>query len=221
MGIAGLILAALLAASMSSIDSGLNSICTLLIMDFHRRYGIGRAWLAKRIGKPEESLTEDDELLLARPLTLVVGVAATVAALFLAQIQDIFEIMIGVANTFGAPLLAVFLLGMFTRRCTGVAAFCSLILGTLFTVGISLVYRFEALAPLRPTRFKIDDVWMVTFGTAFTLVVGYLLSFFLGRPKSVRELRGLVAGCGRLGMRAVDEELPLIAEPSVETRWKR
>jgi hypothetical protein len=62
---------------------------------------------------------------------------------------------------------------------------------------------------------------MVTFGTAFTLVVGYLLSFFLGRPKSVRELRGLVAGCGRLGMRAVDEELPLIAEPSVETRWKR
>jgi Na+/proline symporter len=221
MGIAGLILAALLAASMSSIDSGLNSICTLLIMDFHRRYGIGRAWLAKKIGKPEESLTEDDELLLARPLTLVVGVAATVAALFLAQVRDIFDIMIGVANTFGAPLLAVFLLGMFTRRCTGVAAFCSLILGTLFTVGISLIYRFEALAPLRPTRFKIDDVWMVTFGTAFTLVVGYLLSFFLGRPKSVRELRGLVAGCGRLGMRAVDEELPLIAEPSVETRWKR
>lgn len=220
MGIAGLILASLLAASMSSIDSGLNSICTLLIMDFHRRYGIGRVWLANRIGKPEDTLTEDDELLLARPLTLVVGVVATVAALFLAQVRDIFDIMIAVANTFGAPLLAVFLLGIFTRRCTGAAALAALILGTLFTVGLSLIYRFEALAALRPTAFKIDDIWMVTFGTLFTLVVGYLFSFVLGQPKSIRELRGLVAGCGRLGMRAIDEEIPLVAAPPIENRWK-
>ncbi len=44
-GLAGLILAALLAASMSSMDSGLNSVCTLLITDFHRRLGIGRSTL--------------------------------------------------------------------------------------------------------------------------------------------------------------------------------
>lgn len=220
MGVAGLILAALLAASMSSIDSGLNSICTLMIMDFHRRYGLGRAWLARRLKRDEDALTEDDELVLARPLTLVIGLAATTASLFLAEVRDIFEIMIAVANTFGAPLLAIFLLGIFTRRCTGAAALAALVLGTVFTVGMSIVYRFDALATLRPTSFRIDDVWMVTFGTLFTLLIGYLLSFVLGRRKDARELRGLVAGCGRLGVRAVDEDLPLITAPTPGTRWK-
>src|SRR5678816_3155424 len=108
-GAAGLIVAALLAACMSSIDSGLNSICTLLVMDFHRRYGVGRAWLAKKLGKTPETLTESDELKLAQPLTLAVGVGATLFAIGVAQVRDIFDIMIIIANTLGAPLLAIFL----------------------------------------------------------------------------------------------------------------
>ena len=54
-GIAGLILAALFAASMSSMDSGLNSISTLLIVDFHRRLGWGRRQLARFRSKPVEA----------------------------------------------------------------------------------------------------------------------------------------------------------------------
>ena len=52
-GLAGLILAALLAASMSSMDSGLNSVCTLLITDFHRRLGLGRRSLARTCTNPK------------------------------------------------------------------------------------------------------------------------------------------------------------------------
>ena len=99
-------------------DSGLNSICTLLIVDFHRRLGIGRHWLARRLNKPVAELTEADELRIGRPLVLILGLCATVFSLIIAQINDIFAIMIEVVNTFGGPLLAVFLLGMFTRRAT-------------------------------------------------------------------------------------------------------
>lgn len=216
-GVAGLIVAALLAASMSSIDSGLNSICSLLIIDLHRRYGLGRQWLADRLQKPVGELNEEDELKLAQPLTLVVGVAATFAALIVAQLGNVFTIMVDVANTFGAPLLAIFLLGMFTRRCTAAAAWWSLVAGTLFTVSLMLANHFELL---RPLGVNMNGLWNVTFGTLFTLALGYLLSLFLGRPKSKMELKGLVAGCGTLGVRASDEEMTIISGPEEAVRWK-
>ncbi len=62
--------------------------------------------------------------------------------------------------------------------------------------------------------------WNVTFGTIFTLACGYLLSFFIGRPKSKMELKGFVAGCGTLGVRASDEEMTIISGPEEATRWK-
>lgn len=213
-GVAGLIVAALLAASMSSIDSGLNSICSLLVIDLHRRYGVGRQWLADRLKKPVGELNEEDELKLAQPLTLVVGVAATLAALIVAQLGNVFTIMVDVANTFGAPLLSVFLLGMFTRRCTAAAAYWALIVGTLFTVGLMLGNQYDLIRP------KMNGIWNVTFGTIFTLVLGYVLSFVVGRAKSKMELKGLVAGCGTLGVRASDEEMTIISGPEEVVRWK-
>jgi Na+/proline symporter len=221
-GAAGLILAALLAASMSSIDSGLNSICSLLVMDFHRRYGWAKKWLARRVKKEPSELTEADELRLAQPLTLFIGLAATLFAIGLSHIADIFTIMVSVANTFGAPLLAVFLLGMLTRRTTGTAAFLATVLGGLFTLGITVYGKLVAGGTLGPRAFAFADIWNVIFGVVFTLAVGYLLSFVVGRRKSNAELRGLVAGCGTLGVRATDEVTPIIGSPDEppENRWR-
>ncbi|MFN0021019.1 MAG: sodium:solute symporter family transporter [Pirellulaceae bacterium] len=221
-GAAGLIVAALLAACMSSIDSGLNSICTLLVMDFHRRYGIGRAWLAKRLGKTPETLNESDELKLAQPLTLAVGVGATLFAMAVAQVRDIFEIMIAIANTFGAPLLAVFLLGMFTRRCTGKGAFFGLVTGSMLTVGISALSLLKKYGFVAPEVWPFHDIWTVTFGVVFTLVAGYGASLVFGKAKSKTELRGLVYGVGHLGVLAVDEEAQILGEidPDAPGRWK-
>lgn len=221
-GAAGLIFAALLAASMSSIDSGLNSICTLLVMDVHRRYGVGRGWLARRVGKAPDELDEQDELRLARPLTLAVGIAATLFSLAVAQVGEIFAIMIELVNTFGAPLLAVFLLGMFTRRMTAAAAVLSLVGGTLFTVYLMLMSRFEGLAAIAwPLEERLSGVWTVTLGTIFTLLLGYLASFVVGQRKGKLELRGLVVGLGTPGVLAIDEEMPLLAEPEPDRRWRR
>lgn len=219
-GVAGLIVAALLAASMSSLDSGLNSLCSLLIIDFHRRYGWGRAWLAGRLNKPVGQLDTEDELKLARPLTLVVGIAATLFALLIAQLGNVFQIMVAVVNTFGAPLLAIFLLGMLTRRCTALAAFWSLLVGTLFTTTLVAFNQFEFLSPYWPLPIRFHDIWNVTFGTLFTLVVGYGLSFIIGTVKSRGELRGLVAGCGTLGVRAIEEEVPIVSPPEEPQRWR-
>ncbi len=204
-GLAGLILAALLAASMSSMDSGLNSICTLLITDFHRRLGIGRGLLARWVKKDVSELNEADELLIGRPLVLIIGVAATMFSLFIAQIDDIFTIMIAVVNTFGGPLLAVFLLGMFSRRTTSAGAIGALLLGTLFTLWLMVANSYPSMSWLWPWQQKLHGIWPLSFGVVFSLIVGYGLSFFLGRPPDRERLRGLVVGIGQLGVRDPEE----------------
>jgi Na+/proline symporter len=200
-GAAGLIVAALLAASMSSMDSGLNSICTLLLADFYRRLGWGRSWLARRVGKTTEQLTEADELRLARPLTLAIGIAATAFSLVVAQLGSIFDLMISVVNTLGGPLLAIFLLGIFTRRTTAAGALAGLILGVLLTLWLTLANQYAALAFLWPFPQKLAGTWPLIFGVVFTLAAGYGLSLFLGKAQTKEALRGLTLGCGRLGMR--------------------
>jgi sodium-dependent multivitamin transporter 6 len=223
-GVAGLILAALLAASMSSMDSGLNSICTLIVVDFHRRLGWGRHWLAAKVDKPVEKLTEEDELRLARPLVLVIGVAATLFSFIMAQLENIFQIMIAVINTFGGPLLAIFLLGMFTRRCTARGALASLTLGSLFTLWLTAANQFESCAFMWPFAEKLGAMWPLSFGVVFTLAVGYAVSLVSGGQKSKRELQGLVAGIGRIGIRDPEVASPDIGdfdlEPPREDRWK-
>lgn len=223
MGLAGLILAALFAASMSSMDSGLNSITTLLITDFHRRLGWGRGWLARWLGKPVEELNEADELRLGRPLVLLIGIGATLFSLVVGRLGNIFDIMVSVVNTFGGPLLAIFLLGIFTRRVNGRAALVALVAGTLFTLWLTAANQYPSLAFLWPFAQRISGIWPLVFSVPATLLLGYLLSFVLGRPKTRDELRGLVWGIGQLGVREPAEVSIEVLPPQTgktEPRWK-
>ncbi|MEX0938370.1 MAG: hypothetical protein WDZ59_10970 [Pirellulales bacterium] len=197
-GIAGLILAALLAASMSSMDSGLNSITTLAVMDFYRRLGWGRGAVARWRRKPVDALSEDDELWLGRVLVVIIGAAATLFSLWVSQIESsIFDVMIRVVNTFGAPLLGIFLLGMFTRRTTAAGALVGLAGGVLMTPW--LVFAPEL--GMWPWQVRLNPIWPVTFGLGFTLLLGYAASLVVGRVKSAAELDGLVVWLGKLGER--------------------
>lgn len=204
LGVAGLVLAALFAASMSSIDSGLNSVCTLLITDFQRRLGWGRTWLATRRNKSPEELDESDELYLSRWLVVALGVVATLFALIVSMIDDIFSIMIAVVNTFGGPLLAVFLLGVFTRRTTARAALLALVTGTLMTIWIMAANTYDSLAWAWPFPQRLASPWTLLFSVLSTLILGYAGSFLLGQRKSRVELRGLVRGIGQLGNREAE-----------------
>ncbi|HZL91906.1 MAG TPA: hypothetical protein VFB96_26280 [Pirellulaceae bacterium] len=225
-GAAGLVVAALLAACLSSIDSGLNSVCSLFVMDLHRRFGVGKAWLARKLNKQPAELTEADELVLARPLTIIVGIGATLFSLLMAQADDLTCIGVGVANTLSAPLLGVFLLGMFTRRCTAAGALVAMIGGGLCTVGIAACNKLAA-AGLLPSEYAPHDIWIVTIGTLATLIIGYAASVVIGKRKTNRELRGLVWGCGNPGVLTSEEEVTVIGEleekddeESGGVRWK-
>lgn len=166
--------------------------------------------MAARVGKPVDELTGQDELRLGRPLVLAVGLAATAFSLAVAQIADIFAVMVALVNTFGGPLLGVFVLGIFTRRTTAEGALAGLIGGTLVTLYLTVANGYDAAAWLWPLEWKLDGVWPLGFGVAATIAIGLVTSLVTGRRKPKDELRGLVVGIGTLGERRPIEEANLV-----------
>ena len=205
-GTAGVVLAALAAAVMATIDSALNSLATVLMVDFHRRFGWAEGWLARQCGKQPDELDQTDELRLGRPMVLILGAAVVVISLVVAEFGGGLGFVLRVLNIFAGPLLGVFLLGLFTRRTTGPAAVAALVLGMLTALWATFGHT-AAWAPIWPFEGPQGPFWPLLFALAATLAAGYVLSFLVGSRKSRDELSGLVVGLGRLGhLLEIEEE---------------
>jgi len=102
-GVSGLMITALFAAAMSSMDSGISCVATVIINDFV---------------KPLRGNTDDDaqDLVLARWLTFGLGIFATALAFYVSTFEQLIEAYTSVISLFNAPILALFLLGIFSRR---------------------------------------------------------------------------------------------------------
>jgi len=107
-GVIGFIFVAIMAALMSSLDSGLNSLSAVTMKDFYQRY-----W------KPHAE--EKHYLIASKIITLIWGIFCVVAALVFTAFGDATRhTTIVLINAIGSllygPILAAFLIGMFTKR---------------------------------------------------------------------------------------------------------
>jgi len=127
-GVTGLIIAGLIAATMSSIDSGSNS-CT-------------RAWLSdilEPISKKKTSIKS------TRIFSVIFGMIIIVMSLFIGKLGSIFEIANKIVNGFGSPLLALFILGLYSHKFSPKAVFWGGIVGATFSASVSLFVNNLAL----------------------------------------------------------------------------
>jgi Na+/proline symporter len=102
-GVSGLLVAALFAAAMSSMDSGISCVSTVIIHDFLRP-------------ARKTPATEAHDLKLARTLTFALGASATALAFYVSRFENLIEAYTTNVSLFNAPILGLFLLGMLTRR---------------------------------------------------------------------------------------------------------
>jgi Na+/proline symporter len=143
-----------------------------------------------------------------------------VLSIVVAPIADVFSTMGLLVSAIGAPLLAVFSLGMLTRRTSATAALAAMGCGGLFSLAFPATSKLAASRVISPPYATVE-VWNVVFAFAFTFALGYVLSFIVGRRRENAELRGLVAGCGKLGVRSSDEAIPLISAPEEQSNEER
>lgn len=132
-GLTGLILAGLFAAAMSSVDSGVHSCASAVLSDF-----------ARPVDEASPAAV-DRRLRAARLWTGVMGVLATLAATQVYRLGSVFAMANRVINGLGSPLLAVMLLGMFSRRANAPGMLVGGILGVVFSVGVCIGIPFLAL----------------------------------------------------------------------------
>jgi SSS family transporter len=157
-GIAGLVIAAILAAAMSNLSAALNSLASTTIMDFYRP-------LTSRAGRPERD--EAHYLKLARRSTLVWGAVLFGIGWIARNWGSVLEAGLSIASILYGALLGVFLLGLLTRRVGENGAMSGMI-ASLITMFIVKGYT------------SIAWTWYVLIGTSATLIAGYLASIVLG-----------------------------------------
>lgn len=170
-GMAGLVIAAALAAGMSSLDSSINAISTVVIVDVYRRH------LAP--GRDDRHyLRAAWWIAAAASLAMIAG--ATL--LLYAEGPTLQDVSIKLTSLLGGGVLAIYLLGFGTRigdaRAVWGGVACTLTF-TLWTLGL------------------FPDSWSIPFDTYYTAAIGNVVMFVVGfglaslLPKHPRDLRGL------------------------------
>jgi SSS family transporter len=145
-GLAGLTIAAILAAAMSNLSAALNALASTTVMDFVRQW--------------RPALPEGTYLRWARWATLVWGAVLFVVGLAARHWGRILEAGLSIASVLYGALLGVFLLGILTKRPGQIAAIGGMLAG------------FTATFLLRTT---VAYTWYVLIGSLTTLIVGGLL----------------------------------------------
>ncbi|MDX1672480.1 MAG: sodium:solute symporter [Balneolaceae bacterium] len=119
-GILGLVLAGLIAAMMSSIDSGLNSVSTLVTMDFYQQR------------HPEKN--QEELMGIGRWITFIVMLIAVVWAPQIQNFEKLWDYLQYVLSWFSPPVLALFAMGLFWKRATKTGAMWCIAVGAVITV---------------------------------------------------------------------------------------
>jgi SSS family solute:Na+ symporter len=158
LGLGGIFVAAVLAAAMSSVAAEFNSLSTVTVIDFYRRW-------VRREG------TDAHFLLISKFATGLWGVFACVVAVYAATLGSLIEVVNRFGSFFYGSILGVFLLAMvpFARP---LGAFVGLIAG----MGAVAAVTFGAPS--------VSFLWHNVIGAVVVVVVGSLLSMM--RPGTAR-----------------------------------
>ena len=167
-GVLGLVLAGFIAALMSSIDSGLNSVSTLFTMDFYQKM------------YPEKSTKE--LMKVGRWVTLIIMIIATAWAPQIVHFEKLWDYLQQALSWFCPPVLALFIVGLFWKGANSRGALWCIVVGTVISV-FSIVFNS---APWKPHFLYMTGIHFAI--SCLALIVGSMT----GTGKSEEELRNVV-----------------------------
>lgn len=154
-GISGLVIAGLLAAAMSSLSSGLNSVSSVISEDLLKRF-------RKSGGKaPIDSLVQ------IKRLSYLTGFVVMGLSFFIGEVSgNLLDVLMKVVNLFVAPLFVLFFMALFIPFATERGTFAAGIVSVFVAVAIA----FYGL-------FGITVLWIMPSSLAAGILSGVLLSF--------------------------------------------
>jgi len=130
-GLKGLIIAAILAASMSTIDSALNSSATVLFVDYYKKFF-----------RPDAS--EKSSINFLRITTVVWGLLGIAFALLLINAESALDIWWQISGIFGGGILGLFLLAVFNVKVTTTQGIVSAVFSIVIIIWGSFMRELPA-----------------------------------------------------------------------------
>ena len=164
-GLAGLLIAAILAAAMSSVDTSLNSSATVTLSDLYKRY--------VRPGAGER-----ESMRVLHAATLAFGALGTGAALAMIGVQSVLAAWWELSGIFAGGMLGLFLLGRIVRKARSPAAALAVTVGVLVILWLSLSAKWSFLPPA--LRNPLHAHMTIVVGTLTIFLVGLLASRVAG-----------------------------------------
>ena len=175
-GVAGLMVAAILAAAMSNLSAAVNSLSSSSMVDFYL------AW------KPHAD--ERERARLSRVMTLFWAALLFVLALLSRGGGHVVEVGLSIASVAYGALLGVFLLGTLTKTATETGAMIGMIGGLAANI---LLWKQPHALPLTLGKAqllfpKIAWTWFVLIGSLLTFILGWSMSKILPKDKRAQKI---------------------------------
>lgn len=163
-GVTGLIIAGIFAAAMATLSGIMNSVATLISVDFYEKLAKNRT--------PKQSV------FFAEMMTVVVGLVGIGTALVLSRfdIHSLFDVSIELAGLLGGGFAGAYTLGMFTRRANSPGVAIGIGASIVLTL---VVWSFDMVHPY----------FYLAISILLCIVIGYLASLMF--PAPTRSLEGL------------------------------
>jgi Na+/proline symporter len=166
-GIAGLLVAAILAAAMSNLSAALNSLSSTTVVDFYMGF--------------RPNAADAERMLVSRASTVMWALVLFAVAVYSVHAGgkgNVVEIGLSIASVAYGCLLGVFLLGTLTKYATQTGAIVGMITG--FALNLAL-WKF----PGNPILPHVAYTWYVLIGAIATFAIGSLASLIF-RKQSPR-----------------------------------
>lgn len=172
LGLKGLILAAILASAMSSIDSSLNGIATLFFSNIYLRY------FNKHPGR-EKSMQ------ILHRVSIITGVIAIGLAMSMLKIKSVWDVWFTISTILGGAVFGIFILGFVSKQINSFTAVIGLIVG----VSVVMWMTFSQQIAFLPSMLKnpFHQLMSGVIGTLVIIASGLLYSRFFGKPNNIKH----------------------------------
>jgi solute:Na+ symporter, SSS family len=157
-GLAGLFMASIIAAILTTVDSGINSLATVTMTDFQIRLGT-------------REMTDAEGVRWARIWTVIWGALTTAfgVLIYATATENISRVAFQVLGLFSGSVLSVFLLGILTKRTNSTGALAGTAIGSAIAIWSNYFL-------VNGEGERVCYTWPIVFGVAATVIVAYAVS---------------------------------------------
>jgi SSS family solute:Na+ symporter len=170
-GLTGLVVSAIFAAAMSCLNSGINSISTVLVKDFPNVFARGCD-------------TDDLQLRRAQYVGILVGsiaIAMSFAVTFMPG-DNLLDVTVRLSSLLAAPLFVAFALAFFARRSTPAGAWTGIFVGAF--MGFTLTFWKQIVHLVTGAESDMSITFIMPISALAAYISGVVVSRFTPERKA-------------------------------------